>query len=57
MRDYKYWELDKAITKKILKELDGTSYPVECEICQGKGCSHCNGQGEYEVLIEARNGE
>ena len=60
--DYKYYEEDKAISKKILKEFKGKIISHKCPSCGGTGkigvgkrheftekCYECNGSGEINI--------
>lgn len=52
--DYKYYEEDKAISKKIMKEFKDKTIEHECPTCHAKPvdghvCDDCKGQGFYEV--------
>lgn len=59
--DYKYYEIDKAMSKKIAEEFKGKEWEVDCDTCKGEGfyytpyfkikkkwkCKSCNGKGKY----------
>ena len=52
----KYAELDKAISKKIMKEFKGKIIDHECPSCGGIGilrtgedCENCNGKGSFSI--------
>ena len=52
--DYKYYEEDKAISKKIMKEFEGQVIQHECPTCHGKFvkghvCDDCKGEGFIEI--------
>ena len=55
----KYEELDKAMSKKIMKELEGQVIEHACPDCDGEGaiynlgkakkCKNCNGTGGIKI--------
>lgn len=52
--DYRYYEEDKAMSKKIMEEFEGKTVESKCPTCGGKPvnghvCDDCKGQGFYEI--------
>lgn len=50
----KYHEIDKAISKEIMKEFKGVVIQHECPTCHGKPveghvCDDCKDDGYYEI--------
>ncbi len=54
MKD-KYIEIDKSITKQIMKEFKGKVIDHVCDSCLGKRlingikCYNCSGEGSYKI--------
>lgn len=61
----RFLEIDKAMSLKIQKELEGKEWQVDCDNCMGKGfwptpyfkvkkrkfCKNCNGTGKYMMTV------
>jgi len=55
MKDNKYENFDKEMTKEIMGEFKGQTIDTTCYQCNGEGkvnnepCDNCNGEGHYLI--------
>jgi hypothetical protein len=47
----RFEELDKHVSREIMKEFEGQIITSECPFCRGKGedCEECDGSGELDI--------
>jgi DnaJ-class molecular chaperone len=55
MEQDKFYELDKRVSKEIMKEFKGVQIDSVCYKCNGEKevrgvkCENCNGEGHYVI--------